>query len=81
MASLGDDDEICIMQAYTSLYFELPFLVAALSDLANLLCWFPQVLLGFSTLLGASPIVDLIGIFVGHVYFYLEDIMPKIPGR
>mmetsp|Transcript_13927 Transcript_13927/g.34016 ORF Transcript_13927/g.34016 Transcript_13927/m.34016 type:complete len:251 (+) Transcript_13927:299-1051(+) len=43
--------------------------------------WLPWVLLGFSVLLGASPVVDLIGIFVGHVYYYLEDIVPRMPGR
>lgn len=43
--------------------------------------WLPWVLLAFSTILGASPVVDLIGIFVGHVYYYLEDIVPRMPGR
>jgi len=43
--------------------------------------WLPWVLLAFSVLLGASPVVDLLGIFVGHVYYYLEDIVPRMPGR
>ncbi|KAJ1474197.1 Der1-like family-domain-containing protein [Baffinella frigidus] len=43
--------------------------------------WLPWVLLAFSALLGASPVVDLVGILVGHVYYYLEDIVPRMPGR
>jgi len=43
--------------------------------------WLPWVLLAFSVLLGASPVVDLVGIFVGHVYYYLQDIVPKMRGR
>ena len=43
--------------------------------------WLPWVLLAFSVLLGASPVVDLLGIFVGHIYYYLEDIVPRMPGR
>eukprot|EP00960_Hanusia_phi_P003332 97936-Hanusia_phi.AAC.1 len=43
--------------------------------------WLPWVLLAFSVLLGSSPVVDLVGIFVGHVYYYLEDIVPRMPGR
>ena len=39
------------------------------------------MLLAFSVLLGASPVVDLLGIFVGHVYYYLQDIVPRMPGR
>ena len=36
----------------------------------------PWVLLGFSVLLGNSPSVDLIGIAVGHLYFFLDDVYP-----
>uniref|UniRef100_A0A3P8PE92 Derlin n=1 Tax=Astatotilapia calliptera TaxID=8154 RepID=A0A3P8PE92_ASTCA len=39
----------------------------------------PWVLTGFSLLLG-SIIVDLLGIAVGHVYFFLEDVFPNQPG-
>jgi Derlin-2/3 len=34
------------------------------------------VLLGFSVLLGNSPSVDLMGIAVGHLYFFLDDVYP-----
>lgn len=42
--------------------------------------YLPWVLLGFSLLLGNSVIVDLMGIAVGHIYFFLEDIFPQQPG-
>ena len=41
--------------------------------------YLPWVLLGFSMLLGSGGvIVDAIGIAVGHVYFFLEDIVPQV---
>jgi len=39
----------------------------------------PWVLLGFSILLGHSPTIDLMGIAVGHVYFYIEDVFHTTP--
>lgn len=42
--------------------------------------YLPWVLLGFSLLLGNSVIVDLMGIAVGHIYYFLEDIFPQQPG-
>ena len=36
----------------------------------------PWVLLGFSVLLGNSASVDLMGIAVGHLYFFLDDVYP-----
>ena len=33
---------------------------------------------GLSLLLGNSPIIDLMGMTVGHLYFYLEDVLPEI---
>ncbi len=44
---------------------------------APYLAW---VLCGFSVLLGGSITVDLIGIFVGHIYYHLEDVFPNQPG-
>jgi Derlin-2/3 len=35
------------------------------------------VLLGLSILVGGSIIVDLLGILVGHIYFFLTDIIPE----
>jgi len=40
----------------------------------------PWVLLGFSVLLGNSPSVDVMGIAVGHLYFFLDDVFPHTRG-
>ena len=40
----------------------------------------PLVILGFSLLLGNSVQIDLIGITVGHMYYFLEDVFPNQPG-
>ncbi|XP_032165412.1 derlin-3 isoform X8 [Mustela erminea] len=40
----------------------------------------PWALMGFSLLLGNSILVDLLGIAVGHIYYFLEDIFPNQPG-
>ncbi len=42
--------------------------------------YLPWVLLAFSLLLGNSVIVDLMGIIVGHIYYFLEDIFPREQG-
>ena len=42
--------------------------------------YLPWVLLGFSLLLGNSVVVDILGIAVGHVYYFLEDVFPQQPG-
>jgi Derlin-2/3 len=42
--------------------------------------YLPWVLLAFSLLLGNSVIVDFIGIAVGHVYYFLEDVFPTQRG-
>lgn len=39
--------------------------------------YLPWVLLGFSLLLGNSVMVDLMGIAVGHLYYFLEDVFPN----
>ena len=36
--------------------------------------YFPWVLCAIHVLMGGSPIPDLIGIFGGHVYYFLEDV-------
>lgn len=41
--------------------------------------YLPWVLLAFSVLIGNTYIVDTIGIAVGHVYYFLEDIYPLMP--
>ena len=42
--------------------------------------YLPWVLLAFSLLLGNSVEVDMMGIVVGHAYFFLEDVFPNQPG-
>ena len=41
---------------------------------------FPWVLFGFSILLGNGPLIDLMGICVGHAYYFAEDVLPSING-
>ncbi|OZJ05930.1 hypothetical protein BZG36_01209 [Bifiguratus adelaidae] len=42
--------------------------------------WLPWVLLAFSLLIGSNfPTGDLMGIAVGHLYYFLEDIWPREP--
>ncbi|RUS82281.1 hypothetical protein EGW08_009959 [Elysia chlorotica] len=40
----------------------------------------PWVLLGFSLLIGNSVIIDMMGIAIGHIYFFLEDVFPRQQG-
>ncbi|XP_069580295.1 derlin-2-like [Brachyistius frenatus] len=40
----------------------------------------PWVLTTFSLLLGNSIVIDLLGISVGHMYYFLEDVFPNQPG-
>lgn len=40
--------------------------------------YLPWVLFAFSLILGNSATVDLIGIAVGHIYFYFDDIFPEV---
>lgn len=40
--------------------------------------WLPWVLLGFSLLLKNNPIIDLLGIAAGHIYYFLEDVYPQL---
>lgn len=42
--------------------------------------YLPWVLLLFSFVLGSSPVMDLLGILAGHVYYYLADVYPVMAG-
>ncbi|XP_048509985.1 derlin-2 isoform X2 [Athalia rosae] len=42
--------------------------------------YLPWVLLGFSVLLGNAMWVDLIGMAVGHMYYFAEDVFPRQAG-
>merc|ERR1719361_1555261 len=38
----------------------------------------PFVLLLFGVIMGASPVLDIMGITVGHLYHFLKDIVPHV---
>uniref|UniRef100_A0A1B6MPE4 Derlin n=1 Tax=Graphocephala atropunctata TaxID=36148 RepID=A0A1B6MPE4_9HEMI len=42
--------------------------------------YLPWVLLGFSVLLGNPVWVDLMGMIVGHCYYFMEDVFPNQTG-
>ncbi|XP_075220931.1 derlin 2 isoform X1 [Lycorma delicatula] len=42
--------------------------------------YLPWVLLGFSVLLGNTVWVDLMGMAVGHLYYFVEDVFPNQRG-
>lgn len=44
---------------------------------APYLAW---VLLLFSFVVGSSPTMDLLGIFAGHIYYYMADVYPEMAG-
>jgi len=43
--------------------------------------YLPWVLLAFSLMLGSSPVVDLMGMAAGHLYYFFEDVYPRMTGR
>jgi len=43
--------------------------------------YLPWVLMGFSAVIGSSPVIDIMGIIAGHLYYYLEDVYPLLGGR
>jgi len=43
--------------------------------------YFPWVLVGFNVLMGGFPLIYIMGIMVGHVYFFLEDVHPRVSGK
>lgn len=38
----------------------------------------PWVLMAFSLLMGSSPLLDLLGIVAGHLYYFAEDVYPNM---
>jgi len=42
--------------------------------------YFPWVLVAFDVLMGGFPLPEVIGILVGHIYYFLEDIYPVTGG-
>lgn len=44
--------------------------------------YLPYVIIGIELLMGQSwSAFDILGIFIGHIYFFLEDVYPKYSGR
>jgi Derlin-2/3 len=44
--------------------------------------YLPWVLLVMGMLLDQSPVFDILGILVGHIYFFFEDVYPRFrPNR
>lgn len=43
--------------------------------------YLPWVILGVGLLLDQTPIFDLLGIAVGHVYHHLSTVYPRVTGR
>lgn len=41
--------------------------------------YLPWVLLTISVIIGGSTVVDIIGIVVGHFYYFFEDVFPNTP--
>lgn len=41
--------------------------------------YLPWVLLSMSVIIGGSTVVDIIGIIVGHFYYFFEDVFPNEP--
>lgn len=41
----------------------------------------PWVLMGFTVLTGGSPVPDVCGLVVGHVYYFLVEVLPLKYGR
>lgn len=42
--------------------------------------YFPWVLILFKFLMGGNPKMEIAGAVIGHVYVYLKDIYPQVPG-
>jgi Derlin-2/3 len=43
--------------------------------------YLPWVMLMFGVVLGHSPVYDLLGIGVGHIYYFFEDVYPRATNR
>lgn len=58
-----------------------PFIRMNFFGILNFLApYLPWALLGFSVILGNTIWVDLMGMAVGHIYYFLEDVFPEQRG-
>jgi len=42
--------------------------------------YFPWVLVGFNVLMGGWPVIYVVGIVIGHFYFFFADVYPRTSG-
>jgi len=42
--------------------------------------YFPWVLVAFNVLMGGYPLIEISGIIVGHLYYFLDEIYPQTSG-
>eukprot|EP00658_Telonema_sp_P-2_P044964 TRINITY_DN3286_c0_g1_i3.p2 TRINITY_DN3286_c0_g1~~TRINITY_DN3286_c0_g1_i3.p2 ORF type:complete len:225 (-),score=59.32 TRINITY_DN3286_c0_g1_i3:205-879(-) len=42
--------------------------------------YLPWVLVAFTVVMGGSPVMDLLGIAAGHIYYFLTHVLPSQPG-
>lgn len=42
--------------------------------------YLPWALIGFSVLVGNNPIMDILGVVAGHIYYFLLDVLPNTKG-
>jgi hypothetical protein len=42
--------------------------------------YFPWVLIGFNVLMGGLPLLEIFGVIVGHIYYFLDEIYPNTGG-
>lgn len=59
-------NKLIFIVTYLVCFFQAPFL--------------PWALLAFSVLLGNAFWVDLMGMVVGHIYYFIEDVFPNQRG-
>lgn len=58
-----------------------PFVRLSIFGLLNFQApYLPWVLFGFSVLLDNTMLVDLVGMAVGHTYYFAEDVFPRLQG-
>lgn len=43
--------------------------------------YFPWVLMAFNILMGGYPLLELVGVVAGHVYYFLQYVYPETSGR
>lgn len=58
-----------------------PFTVVTFWGFAFKAWTFPFVLLVFGALLGGNPMEDILGILVGHLYYFVMDVAPRVYGK